>query len=181
MLAIKLHKRRRPWLGKGSHLIPIVSWEAARVHLREWIRTLESSRPAWYPNSKINYLTLVRIPPDLPVEIRFLAASDERASTLPVFMEMTLGAGGGQTCCLSPMSPLRDHPPEVKRALAEHENAQRPQGAARAFPGRPFACWPELVLGRALPRKCVVWTKEVRDVRRASSRKAIAENEADES
>ena len=70
MLAVKLHKHKRPWLGKGSHLIPILSWKTGKVHIKRWINLLDYQNES-RPNNKIRYITLVKIPDDHPV---FLAS-----------------------------------------------------------------------------------------------------------
>ena len=31
MLAVNLHKHKKPWLGKGSHLIPILNWKTGSI------------------------------------------------------------------------------------------------------------------------------------------------------
>jgi hypothetical protein len=34
MLAVKLYKKAMPWLGRGSHLVPIVKWEGRAMKAR---------------------------------------------------------------------------------------------------------------------------------------------------
>lgn len=64
MLAVKLHKKAMPWLGRGSHLVPIVKWEAGKLQVRRWRYVLTASRTAPWPNNQIHFLTLVQIPDD---------------------------------------------------------------------------------------------------------------------
>jgi hypothetical protein len=64
MLAVKLHKHKRPYLGKGSYLIPILDWGKNKLFINDWIRILRTMRSG---NNKINYITLVKIPDDHPV------------------------------------------------------------------------------------------------------------------
>ncbi len=61
MLAVKLHKDRRPWLGAGSHLVPIAEWRVASLHIKRWISTLNRHNGS-RPNSTINWISLVRVP-----------------------------------------------------------------------------------------------------------------------
>ena len=61
MLAIKLHKGPKPWLGKGSFLIPIIDWKSGRVQIRTWLR--------W--GKRTRFLSLVRIPEDHPIRFCF--------------------------------------------------------------------------------------------------------------
>ena len=65
MLAVKLHESKKPWLGKGSYLIPIFEWRSGRNHILRWAGLL--TRHGW----KLRYITLVNIPDDHPV---FLAS-----------------------------------------------------------------------------------------------------------
>ena len=66
MLAVKLHKRKRVVLRRGSYLIPIMTWENGKRMVKEWLSTLNRhNRGA--PNDKINYISLVAIPSDHPV------------------------------------------------------------------------------------------------------------------
>lgn len=66
MLAVKLHKHKKPWLGKGSHLIPILNWKTGKVHITRWINLLDYHNDS-NPNNRIRYITLVKIPDDHPV------------------------------------------------------------------------------------------------------------------
>jgi len=65
MLAIKLHKKPKPFLAKGSYLIPVLSWEKAHRDVRNWIAMLNHHN-RFRPNNKILYVTLVRITDDFP-------------------------------------------------------------------------------------------------------------------
>ena len=66
MLAVKLHKKKHLHLGKLSHFVPIFNWRTGERCIRNWVPILEE---LYLPtsNSKINYISLVRIPDDHPV------------------------------------------------------------------------------------------------------------------
>jgi hypothetical protein len=65
MLAIKLHKKSKPFLGKGSYLVPVLCWEKAHRDVRNWIAMLNHHN-RFRPNNKILHVTLVRITDDFP-------------------------------------------------------------------------------------------------------------------
>jgi hypothetical protein len=160
MLAVKLHKKSMPWLGRGSHLVPIVKWEAGKLQVRRWRYVLTASRTAPWPNNQIHFLTLVQIPDDWPVRFIF----DYGART-------NLKMGLFQS---NEFRALRDWPQEVKQALQEWWSAyyalpiRRQVGAWEVIvpggsePGGLMSRSPELVLGRKLPDSCVKWTKDIR-------------------
>ena len=66
MLAVKLHKHKKPWLGKYSHLVPILSWNTGKTYITRWIYVLNHQNRT-RPNNRIRYITLVKIPDDHPV------------------------------------------------------------------------------------------------------------------
>jgi len=142
MLAVKLHKDRRPWLGKGCHLIPIVSWPAARVHIHEWMRVLPTNRRTVYPNTRTNYITLVKIPDDLPVCFRFCYGNSNWLKAI---------------CWSNEFKPLKDWPQDVKKAIGDWFDGSENWG-----PGGAAADEVEVILGAQLPSSCVKWTKDVR-------------------
>jgi hypothetical protein len=177
MLCVKLHKTPIPWLGKGSYVIPIGDWRTGDWHVRQWIRTMTTSRRVSYRTNKVNYITLVRIPDDTPVELicGYGASSWIKALYLPKKAE-----------------PVRDLPAELKRALTKWWDAYlvKPaplprgltvkapsredsaafietleaacSGTAKSEPGGPIVDEPRFILGRALPQSCVKWTKDIR-------------------
>lgn len=66
MLAVKLHKNKRPNLEKGSFLIPIMKWETDRHLIKRWLRLLNRHNRGGV-NDHINFITLLKLPDDLPV------------------------------------------------------------------------------------------------------------------
>ncbi len=66
MLAVKLHKKALPWLGSGSHLVPIVRWGAGKLQVRRWHYLLTASRTTPWPNNQVHFPTMVQISDELP-------------------------------------------------------------------------------------------------------------------
>ncbi len=141
MLAVKLHKRPQAWLGKGSHLVPVISWKAARVQIMHWKCFLTTSYPTLSPNNKINYITLVRIPDDHPVQFFFTYGPSN-------FMK--------RVYWFDCYHPLRKWPNELKQALAEWWDAQL------SGSGGLMVNEPRVILGKKLPKSCIKWTKDIR-------------------
>jgi hypothetical protein len=144
LLAVKLHKRKRPWLGFESYLLPVARWDIADRHIRSWMHTLTRGRGAknpWWPNDQIHYLTLVKVPDDHPVKIyvswgaRYLQQDED------------------------PFRPLREWDPEVKEAIGSWD----PEN------GEPYCFEPEMILGAPLAPKHILWTKDIRLLRRKPS------------
>jgi hypothetical protein len=170
MLAVKLHKKSAPWLGKGSHLMPVIKWEAANHQLRKWRRLLTAAkgRITPWPNDQINFVTLMRIPDDHPVRFRFASGP---SNSLKLWW---YDAGDCR--------PLRDYPDSLKRYLTVWWNAYNRDSqrmidkdgmplllggfelviSGRFETGGLLADAPELILGKALPKGCVKWTKDLR-------------------
>ncbi len=138
MLAIKLHKTLRPRLGKEAFLIPIVDWKSGRRQVRNWIR---------WRSDRDRYMTLVRVPDDHPVSIRFSygASNFIKAIAWP-----------------SEFKPLRDWPKDYVRAIGLWWDAYRLRGAREIEVGGLVVEEPRLFLGRKLPDASVLWTKEIR-------------------
>ena len=139
MLAVKLHKDKKPWLGKGSYLIPIVSWELDRIRVKSWLHILDAdAKRGWVPKTKtryrypIRYITLVKIPDDHPV---CLYLSWLERQLLGREMEF---------------KPLRDIPRERKEKLLKSNS------------WGPSHYEPELILGAPLPESCIIWKKDIR-------------------
>ena len=65
LLAVKLHKKAKPFLGKGSFLVPVLCWEKAHRDVRNWISMLNHHN-RFRPNNKILFVTLVRIKDNFP-------------------------------------------------------------------------------------------------------------------
>lgn len=177
MLAVKLHKTPQPWLGRGSHLVPIVRWDAGKLQVRRWHYLLTASRTTPWPNHRIHYLTMVQIPDDLPVRFLFDygARTDIKAG---IFRSLVFEA-------------LRDWPQEVKHALQEWWDAYYAQPRKQMIgnwelvvpggsePGGLMSRQPELVLGKKIPNSYIKWTKDIRLLygRQASQRRAERRSE----
>lgn len=145
MLAVKLHKRKKPNLERGSHLVPLVGWDAGKIQVKRWLHILN-----WYnqgrPNNAIRYITLVHIPDQHPV---FLGLHWEAKDFGVEF------------------KPWCQWEQELKQMLKLAKKGQKAlyfyDSEARELPvGYPIAKTPELILGARLPKKCILWTKDVR-------------------
>ena len=62
MLALKVHKGKRPNTKFGSFWIPIADWKTARIHLRNWSKTMARLRA-------VHYLTMISVPNRHPVYV----------------------------------------------------------------------------------------------------------------
>lgn len=135
MLAVKMHKRRRPWLGVGSFVVPVISWATAKRQISYWSYELTRGKgaknPSW-TNDQINYLTLVRIPDAHPVKL-YRCWSERVFDPQHEFIA------------------LRDLDPSLRHEI----------GAWDDMHGPACSC-PELILGMALPRSALIWTKDIR-------------------
>jgi len=67
MLAVRLHKKKEPGLSKGCFLVPIISWENNRQHVRYWIEVLNDPKRKRRRNAPVRYISLVKIPNHHPV------------------------------------------------------------------------------------------------------------------
>lgn len=178
MLAVKLHKRAIPWLGRGSHLVPIVKWEAGKLQVRRWRYLLTAFKTKPWPNNQIHFLTMVQIPDDWPVRFVF----DYGART-------NLKMGLFQS---DEFRALQDWPQEIKRALQEWWDAYHVPSQSRQIgawkvvvpggsePGGLMSRSPELILGRKLPDSCVKWTKDIRLLHGRQARRRRAERPGEE-
>ena len=147
MLAVKLHKKKAPYVGRGSFLVPIRTWRSGRTHVRNWVRLLDrTNRGA--PNNCIRYITLVKIPDDHPVfigldwsiklirrvEFNELAQIDD---AIKQQLDLVPANETGPLCLQNYIVP-------------------------DPVPGSPIAEYPELILGRRLPSRFIKWTKDIR-------------------
>lgn len=139
VLAVKLHSKPKPWLGRNSSLVPILSWEVGRTQVRNWVRWLSG------PCGRINFVTLVRIPGDWPVKF-FAQYGNSNILKLVLWQDL---------------KPLREVPQEFKRALMEWWNAWS-GWSDQPEPGGLMSDEPQIVLGRGLPESCIKWTKDIR-------------------
>ncbi len=141
MQAIKLHKRKQPFLGKGSYLVPITTWRVAMRQIRNWLPVLAEKTQGW--DDDRHYITLVKIPDDHPV-----------------ILEPDWSGGGNR----SPL-PVREISKEIKDKIA----AWLDDSSAHGFVG-PKASLPQVILGARLPKSCVKWTKDRRLLYRGNTR-----------
>ena len=158
MLALKLHKTKRPNIGAKTFWIPIIDWRTARIHLSNWYKTLD------HPKGKgINYITMAKIPKDHPVvlHVDWAVKYGTRINELP-FVPMAQI----ETEIIDALKPLQDR-------LGEglyHVGQGYIVFGEDLDPGRPVSEFPELILGAELPRSCVKWTKDVRLLFRGDKR-----------
>lgn len=143
MLAIRLHKRKRPGLGKGAYLIPIISWDTGKIQVHNW-RVMLDRYNTGRPNNHIRYITLVRLPADLTVSIH------------PDWTYSYSGAFDFRS--------IKEIPQELKHNLAEWRDGDFDRDSHENGPDCPL---PELVLGEPLPKSCILWTKDFRLLYRA--------------
>ena len=136
MLAVKLHRSDRPRLVKDAFLIPLVDWKSGRRQVRNWLR---------WRGDRDRYITLVRVPDDHPVSIRFSYGASNFIKAVAWPMEF---------------KPLRDWPKDYVRAIGLWWD--RPAGADPIECGGLVVEEPRVYLGRKLPDASVLWTKELR-------------------
>ena len=137
MLAIKLHKTTRPGLGKDAFLIPIVDWKSGRCQVRAWLR---------WRGDRDRYLTLVRVPDDHPVSIRFASGKSNFIKAIAWPTEF---------------KPLREWDKDYVRVIGQWWDAYRWPGSGSTETGGLLVDEPRLFLGRRLPDKSILWTKEI--------------------
>ena len=161
MLALKLHKTKRPNLGATTYWIPIIDWKTAKVHIRNWYATLQ------HPNrggKGVNFITMVSIPRDHPVCLKV-------DWSVPVGVPITE----------LPFVPFRDIEPQLIDTLRplERKLDDRVYHIGQGLMilgdgtqvGAPLASHPELIVGAPLPKSCVKWTKDIRLLFRGDTRK----------
>ncbi len=147
MLAVMLHKAKKPPLRKGATLVPVVNWRAGSVQVR---RILKMDN---YLKNRVHYLTLVRIPKDFRVRFLFTYGPSN-------FIK--------QVCWFSEFQALSAWPAEVKQALQEWWDAK--WSGPFEGPGGLMADEPRLELGATLPASCIRWTKDIRLLYRTDTR-----------
>jgi hypothetical protein len=146
MLAVKLHKRKHPNLGKGSFLVPIRTWQSGRIQIRKWISVLNHHNRGGR-NDCVRYLTLVKIPDHHPV---FLGL--DWSIKLIQRVEFTeLGQIDAAIKERLGLAPAGESGPLIMQNFIVPEPT----------PGAPMAELPELILGEELPRRFIKWTKDV--------------------
>lgn len=153
MLAVKLHRQKKPWLGKGSYLIPIASWETGKVQIFNWIRILNTSGKR-ASSSKfrppIKFITLIKIPDDHPIALYhdWIESKLRRKDRKEFEFKF-----------------LREQSSELKKELKEWSDRDPD------LPGPDIEA-PELILGQALPSSCIKWTKDIHLLYRGDKRKS---------
>ena len=137
MLAVKLHKRKAPYLGKGSFLIPISTWQSGKVQVRNWLRLLHN----------IRYMTLVQIP-------------DQH----PIYLGVDWVVRIIQGVHFMPLSNIDDEIKEALNVAGPQEKGPLWMQNHRLEwnPGAPKAELPELILSDKLPPASIKWTKDVK-------------------
>ncbi len=149
MLAIKLSKTPRPRLSKDAFLVPIVDWKSGRQQIRAWMR---------WRSDRDRYITLVRVPDDHPVSIRFSYGKSNFIKAIAWPMEF---------------KPLREWERDYVKVIGEWWDAYRWPRSGSDESGGLLVDEPRLFLGRKLPDAAVLWTKEIallygREARRKS-------------
>ena len=166
MIAVKLHKKRKPWLGRGSYLIPIFNWTYGKTYIRNWLRTLEESKGR---RKEYKYITLVKIP-----DKTFLYIHDDWCSYLKYLWELykygslpAVQISGGSDMKVDIVNREFDLNEfwkvnkEAWKPLKEHQKKYKDW-----FSGISGGTWeithPEIILGENLPDSCIKWTKDLR-------------------
>ena len=162
MLALKLHKTKRPNLGANTFWIPIIDWRTAKVHLKNWYSTLEDTKQG---GNKINYLTMVTIPKE---HLVFLKTDWSLPMGVPPRAEFFVPLADIEKNIIDSIKPLMEEP---KLRVAEFLNRLCLLFGGVAHPGESIATHPELILGEPLPKSCVKWTKDIRLLFRGDTRK----------
>lgn len=138
MLAIKLHRTKKPWLGKGAYLLPIGNWAVGRTHIFRWRHMMDHYASRW-PCHNPRYISLVKIPDNHPVSFH---------------RDWGWGEPNYPKQC-----PLKKVPIEDRKALNKLQFYEEYCGDEKK---RLRMELPDMVLGAPLPDKCVKWTKDIR-------------------
>jgi len=144
VLAVKLHFKKRPFIGKGSYWIPVTTWNVARDQIRKWLHLLTSSEGG---TGRRSYITLAKIPDDHLVwmGIDWIGFDTER----PV--------------------ALREVPGWIKAEIMtwyDHKN----QHFENCRVGSKN-CYAQVRLEQPLPPRYVKWTKDLRLLHRGDKRR----------
>ena len=147
MMIVKLHKSPKPYLGKGSYVVPIFSWHTNQHLVNQWKHILD-----WYnqesPNNKVHFMTLAHLPDELPVSLHF-DWIDRHLTFVP----------------------WKDHPLH-DIAMMQNDVAHDRLilfGKKHYYRGEDL-CAPEMVLGGAIPPQRICWTKDIRLLRGGDKR-----------
>lgn len=179
MLAVKLHKKPHPWLGSGSHLVPIIKWDSGKLQIKRWHYLLTATKKTPWPNNQIHFLTLVQIPDDLLV--KFVYDYSARSDTL------RLGLVNPDE-----FRALKDWPDVVKQDIQQWWDAYYLEPSRRLIgswelitaggsqTGGLMSRQPEVILGKKLPDSCIKWTKDIRLLYNRKAKKGRAKSADDE-
>lgn len=167
MLALKIHKNKRPNTNHGTFWIPIVDWGSAKIHLRNWSKLLA--------NYKVKYITLIRIPKHHPVffAVDYTVKEIIEPENLPQrgrpkFSPMRLPFVPLESIdkeLLATLKPLTYRLPEILHHVGQHYSIIGPEEI-----GHPLSEYPELILGEDLPKSCIKWTKDIKLLIRGDKR-----------
>ena len=149
MLGVRLHIGPNPRLTKGTYWVPIVSWDSARFHVKNWLKLFdqESRKGARRP---ARYITLASIPDSFPVYI----ASDWCIRRMRNVQFVPLSE--------IEVAVLDDLKPAKKFIKDFWTSDGMIAFDLNAHPGQPKVDYPEMILGEDLPKSCVKWTKDIR-------------------
>ena len=211
MLALKFHKKPKPYLGKGSYLVPVFHWQRGETLFRNW-RYVLSRFNRGMPNDKVHYVTLVRLPDRLPVSLNFdwtdrdpnCVPWGEKPQDdflwVPSVESFVRSTDPDDECDLDPEEDAvsdDEDCPESEPADGDETPAvilSETSGVVSAKPARkvepaetPGTEWgkksyflndfnvgsgwmPEIVLGGVMPKENILWTKDLRLLRRGDRR-----------
>jgi hypothetical protein len=147
VLAIKLHRGKRPSLAKDDWLIPILDWKSGRIQVR---KTLQYMR-------RYRFITLVDIPADWPVS--FLVRYGDSDYIKAIYL-------------IDYVKPLRDYDQRIKQGIIERWDARKSGWSDTGVePGGLMCNEPGIKLGKKLPDKYIKWTKDLRLLYRGDERR----------
>jgi hypothetical protein len=114
-----------------------VDWKSGRQQVRAWLR---------WRGDRDRYLTLVRVPDDHPVSLRFSYGTSNFIKAIAWPTEF---------------KPLREWDRDYIKAIGEWWDAYLRPGSGSHESGGLLVDEPRLFLGRKLPDSAVLWTKEI--------------------
>ena len=157
MLAIKLHDKRHPYLGVGSHLMPFINGMQGRAVLGNWARTLISGK---FIGRDCN-ISLVKIADDVDVVVSGDWFVTRMRGLHPKAPDFKLALG-------QQSKPLRQwEKKELTKIGWEPVSEWVPEPSWKKQ-GRPngitfLVCnVPEIILAAVVPPSAVKWTKQFR-------------------
>ncbi len=152
MLAIKLHKEEKPWLGKNTCLIPVFSWEWAEGAVAHWAEGIQNIHPS--QKGKVNYVSLVEIGPDHLVSV-ITAWRDPRKAEQE----------------FAPMNQWEEELRKIMQETMEHKLRIAPPivNMGTLVQSDQYKCQmhvnlPKILLGKRLPKANILWTKALIEV-----------------